>query len=230
MSARTEEAVSSRYAWLAPLYDHAIGEHLFYARARRRTIELLRLAPGATVLDVACGTGLNFPLIEERIGPSGNIVGVDLSEGMLRRARARVQTSGWTNVCLVEMDAASLTRARLEANGALPASAPADAALCTLGLSVVPRWEAAWKAMLGVVRPGGTVAVMDGGDAPGRAAADEVGVLRPFVWMMCRLAAADCTRRPWRRAERELDRVETGRFTWGYMRVAAGTKTDGSVR
>lgn len=77
--------VRRRYEKLAPVYELTLGERL-YARARRRAVELLRLAPGATVVDIACGTGLNFPLIEERIGPAGALIGVDLTAAMLRRA------------------------------------------------------------------------------------------------------------------------------------------------
>jgi 16S rRNA C967 or C1407 C5-methylase (RsmB/RsmF family) len=69
-------------------------------------------------------------LIEERIGPSGSLIGVDLTAGMLRRAGARVQRSGWSNVTLVQDNATSLTRDRLEQVGALPTAKPVDAVLC----------------------------------------------------------------------------------------------------
>jgi demethylmenaquinone methyltransferase/2-methoxy-6-polyprenyl-1,4-benzoquinol methylase len=63
-------------------------------------------APGNSVVDVACGTGLNFPLIEKLIGPDGRIVGVDLTDAMLARAQDRIATNGWSNVSLVQADAA----------------------------------------------------------------------------------------------------------------------------
>jgi ubiquinone/menaquinone biosynthesis C-methylase UbiE len=44
------------------------------------------------VVDIACGTGLNFPLIEEVIGPDGRIVGVDLTDAMLAQAQDRIET------------------------------------------------------------------------------------------------------------------------------------------
>jgi demethylmenaquinone methyltransferase/2-methoxy-6-polyprenyl-1,4-benzoquinol methylase len=58
------------------------------------------------VIDIACGTGLNFPLIEEAIGPDGRIVGVDLTDAMLTQAHDRIQTNGWSNISLVQSDAA----------------------------------------------------------------------------------------------------------------------------
>src|SRR3954447_15488896 len=56
---------------------------------RRRAVRALGLRARDTVGDIACGTGLNFPLIEEVIGPAGRIVGVDLTDAMLARAQDR---------------------------------------------------------------------------------------------------------------------------------------------
>jgi SAM-dependent methyltransferase len=73
-----------------------------YARWQERAVECLELEPGQTVVDVACGTGLNFPLIQQRVGAAGRIVGVDLSPEMLQGARERVSAEGWENVSLIE--------------------------------------------------------------------------------------------------------------------------------
>jgi S-adenosylmethionine-diacylgycerolhomoserine-N-methlytransferase len=215
------DRVRRRYRRLAPIYERTLGERWLYALARRRAIELLRLAPGATVVDIACGTGLNFPLIEERIGPSGSLIGVDLTAGMLRRAGARVQRSGWSNVTLVQDNATSLTRDRLEQVGALPTAKPVDAVLCTLGMSVIPQPEAAWQAMLALVRPGGGAAVMDGGPPPTPTLTTQLA--RPLVWLGCRFFAADWTRQPWKYAQRDLDHVEISWSMWGYVHAAGGT-------
>jgi ubiquinone/menaquinone biosynthesis C-methylase UbiE len=73
---------------------------------RRRAAQALRLRPGDTVVEIACGTGLNFPLLERELGPEGRIVGVDLTGAMLDQAQQRVETNGWRNVSLVQADAA----------------------------------------------------------------------------------------------------------------------------
>lgn len=80
-------------------------------RLRRRAIDRLELAPGARVLDVACGTGLSFPLLAERVGAAGQVVGVELSPEMMRQARARVAQARWPQVTLIE---ASMEDAALE--------------------------------------------------------------------------------------------------------------------
>ena len=76
-------------------------------RAQRlRAAQALRLRPGDTVVEIACGTGLNFSLIEQAIGPEGRLVGVDLTDAMLAQAQHRIETNGWSNVSLVQADAA----------------------------------------------------------------------------------------------------------------------------
>jgi demethylmenaquinone methyltransferase/2-methoxy-6-polyprenyl-1,4-benzoquinol methylase len=76
-------------------------------RAQRlRAVEALGLGPGDRVVDMACGTGLNFALLEEVIGPDGFIVGVDLTDAMLAQAHDRIDKKGWRNISLVQADAA----------------------------------------------------------------------------------------------------------------------------
>jgi ubiquinone/menaquinone biosynthesis C-methylase UbiE len=53
------------------------------------------------VLDVACGTGLSFQLLEEAIGPSGRLISIEQSPEMLALAERRVAAHGWENVTLI---------------------------------------------------------------------------------------------------------------------------------
>src|SRR6201994_1580469 len=70
-------------------------------RAQRlRAVQALGLRPGDSVVEIACGTGLNFSLIEQVIGPAGRIVGVDLTDAMLAQAQHRIETNGWSNISL----------------------------------------------------------------------------------------------------------------------------------
>jgi ubiquinone/menaquinone biosynthesis C-methylase UbiE len=209
-------AVRRRYGWLAPIYDRANLEGLLYAEARARAIELLDLRPGARVLDVACGTGANFPLIAQRIGPSGDLVGVDVTPQMLDQARIRVARAGWSNVHLREGDVCDLAAARVDA--------PFDAAVCTLGLSVIPQWERAWEAMQALVRPDGRLAIMDAGYPEGDSRRGDTVIPRPLAWTLSRLFAADCARRPWRLLQRDTDDTTTQRYTRGWVTAAAGAK------
>jgi SAM-dependent methyltransferase len=62
-------------------------------------------APGESVLDAGCGTGATVLELAARTGPSGRVVGVDISEVMLDRARSRVAEAGLGTVELVRADA-----------------------------------------------------------------------------------------------------------------------------
>ena len=107
---RTRERLIETYRKKAKHYD--ITSRLYPApgypqRAQRlRAVQALGLRPGDTVIDMACGTGLNFPLLEKVVGPGGRIVGVDLTDAMLARAQDRIETNGWSNISLVQADAA----------------------------------------------------------------------------------------------------------------------------
>lgn len=80
---------------------------------RERTIALLDLKPGATVLDTGCGTGKSFELLLDQVGPGGHVVGVDQSPEMIAIAKELVATKGWSNVTIVEgfMETVSLPAA-----------------------------------------------------------------------------------------------------------------------
>jgi len=135
---------------LADRYDRPIS-HIFES-IKRRAYEASGLGPGQRVLVLCCGTGLDFTHILERIGPSGNIVGVDFSFKMLAQARLRVESEGWANVDLVQADVTGL-------DGRFVAEF--DAAVCTLGMSVIPDYPAAYQVMLDALRPGGELMIGD---------------------------------------------------------------------
>jgi len=105
---KTPEFVGARYDRLAPIYG--LFEWLYalpLLGVRRKSVEALQLREGDVVLELGCGTGRNFALIEDRIGPAGSIFGVDMSRGMLARAAALARRRGWTNVQLTCGDAAT---------------------------------------------------------------------------------------------------------------------------
>lgn len=106
----TREEIRDVYQRRAPIYEIAVhGCYLLgfpIGRYRRLTIKALAPVPGDTVVEIGCGTGMNFPLLQAEVGPSGRIIGVDISEEMLKRAARRVREAGWNNVELVHASAA----------------------------------------------------------------------------------------------------------------------------
>jgi SAM-dependent methyltransferase len=110
--------VQSFYGRWAGLYD-AVAKWFPRIRAvRRRAADACRLEPGDTVVEMGCGTGANLAYLREAVGPTGTVVGVDLTRPMLERARRRY--SSFENVHLVHGDATEL-----------PVDGPVDAVLGT---------------------------------------------------------------------------------------------------
>lgn len=117
---------------------------------RGKAVEALHLRPGDTVVDLGCGTGLNFGRLRERVGEQGRIVGVDLTDAMLSGARERAEDHGWDNVELVRSDAAEFE---------FPADV--DGILSTLALSLVPEYDEVIRRGAEALWAGGRWAVFD---------------------------------------------------------------------
>jgi demethylmenaquinone methyltransferase/2-methoxy-6-polyprenyl-1,4-benzoquinol methylase len=199
---RTYQNWAKVYDWLTPIY--ILGNE---KRLRRETIGSLHLQPGQTVLDIACGTGRNFPLILERIGPSGKLVGVDYTSAMLDRARERVKREGWENVELIRADAARIDLER-----------KFDAALCTLAIGVIPDHRGALDRMVAHVKSGGWLAI---GDA--KRSSGWYGFA--FNWLADLLgygAAEVMSRRSWESLQQMLSDFQYEEWFSGFFYVAAG--------
>jgi demethylphylloquinol methyltransferase len=98
----------SYYNSFSRFYDRFVAFHSSDAQSvvRRYLSELAPVIEGERVLDICTGTGSLLPHLLQKVGPSGSVVGVDFSRGMLT---ANLQkTKGFENVCLVEADGAFL--------------------------------------------------------------------------------------------------------------------------
>ncbi|MGF6889263.1 ubiquinone/menaquinone biosynthesis C-methylase UbiE [Nocardia sp. GAS34] len=140
------------------IYDRASR---FYDRGQHNMISLKRAAVhemdlhrGDRVIAFCCGTGLEFPFIRDRIGPEGEILGIDWSEGMLLQAWRRISDNGWKNVELYRGDVSAIPESVLRASSY-------DAGICTLGLSMVSEPERAFQALKSAVRGGGRIVIGD---------------------------------------------------------------------
>ena len=103
-------ALMRRYGVGARWYDVLSGERPVYRAGRLAGIALLDLSPGDAVVDLGCGTGLNFALLLDATGPSGVVIGIDRSAEMLAVAQRRIDREGWGDrVRLIRADAAELS-------------------------------------------------------------------------------------------------------------------------
>jgi phosphatidylethanolamine/phosphatidyl-N-methylethanolamine N-methyltransferase len=96
------EFVAGVYEKLANVYDLAFGPTLNAGRVQ--AVKRMRIRPGEAILEVGVGTGINATLYPRECP----VVGVDLSESMLEKARERLARKGLYNVRLMQMDAAHL--------------------------------------------------------------------------------------------------------------------------
>lgn len=78
------------YNLMAPLYDPALEFAGGLHELRQALADKLELKAGDQVLEVSIGTGSNLSYIAGRIGPTGKIYGIDISEGMLAQARKKL--------------------------------------------------------------------------------------------------------------------------------------------
>ena len=130
---------------------------MIYLPFRQRALAQLDIPPNASVLDLACGTGQNFPLLACRIGARGHLIGLDISRGMLHFARRRSFPNG-PRVSLVHGDSAQLTPALLQKE---TGANLVDSVLCTYGFTSMRDPEAAFSASWNVLKPGGGYGILD---------------------------------------------------------------------
>lgn len=114
-------------------------------------VELAHVEPGATVLDVACGTGAGHLALCRALGPEGKVVAVDISAEMLQRARARAKRVKLRNIRYRRADAEKLSD-RFEKESF-------DVVLSCNGLPNFVHPKRALAEMAQMLRPGGTLAL-----------------------------------------------------------------------
>jgi demethylmenaquinone methyltransferase/2-methoxy-6-polyprenyl-1,4-benzoquinol methylase len=211
----------ARYTRFAGLYNLVSMEPI-YRTGRRLGIGGLKLRPGDHVLDIGCGTGHNFPLLEQAIGEGGHIVGVDLSAQMLEQAARRVERQGWGNVSLVRANAETLDQSDLTTSDVESAPRAFDAVLFTYSLSLMTDWPQAWRQSTTLARDQASVSVVDMQLPQARAR-----WLSPLARLACALGGSDIMAHPWTVLERETTHVKDWTLRGGHIQVRAGTLVPG---
>lgn len=176
---------------------------------RRLAVGALELAPGDTVVELGCGTGLNFAMLRGAVGDAGTVIGVDMNDAMLARARERVRRRGWPNVELVQSDAARF---------AFPDGT--RGVISTFAITLVPEFDEVIRAGVEALAPGGRFAILD--------------FKRPDwppLWLVQAMVAITAPfgvtlemaeRHPWESLERHSDRFRLEELYLGFAYVAVG--------
>jgi ubiquinone/menaquinone biosynthesis C-methylase UbiE len=178
---------------------------------RKMAVDALCLAKGDRVVEMGCGTGRNFALLERAVGPGGTVIAVDLSEAMLVRARRRMARQGWSNVELVQSDAASYE---------FPASV--DGVLSTYTLVILPGYDRVIERACRALKEGKRCVVLDQ-KLPSGPASRLVPLLdvlsRPLEYS--RIVGE---RRLWESIRRHAGNVAVEERYFGFVYLAVGKK------
>ena len=220
MNNPSQEYIIQTYRKRAANYDFTANlYYLFGYREwayRRMAVEALKLQPGDTVLELACGTGINFPLFQRYIGPAGRIVGVDLTDSMLEQANKRVARHGWKNVTLIQHDGSTFQ---------IPPEV--NAVFSSFALSLFPDTGQVLMNIANSLVPGGRLALLELQTPkfwPSWIASTAVALMRPFAvtedWV---------ARRPWEiirsTIKEEFDTVEVTERFFGLTYLISGEKS-----
>jgi ubiquinone/menaquinone biosynthesis C-methylase UbiE len=190
----------------ATAYDTQTGS---FERYRHEIVDELPLRRGDVVIDAGCGTGLCLPLLCDRVGPEGTIIGIDAAPDMLAVAADRVAAAGWSNVVLID--------SRVE-DAALP-----DQVDHVLFCAVhdVMQSSAALDHVLGRVRPGGGVAAGGGKWGPAWAVGLNASVLALHAPYVRDFTGFD---RPWAQLSARVPGLRVREVAMGAGYVASGRR------
>lgn len=219
--ALTKAQLIDLYRVRAAWYD--LSANLYYligfreAWYRKQAVSALGLKPGDTVVEIGCGTGLNFGYLRDVVGEEGRIVGVDLTDAMLVQAEQRIARQGWTNVMLVQCDAASYE---------FPTAI--QGVLSTFALTLVPDYERVIARATEALATGRHLVVLDfrqPDNWPLWLVRLGVWITRPFG-----VSLDLATRKPWEMVKKHFSSVTTKLYFGGFVYIAVGKSTESDSR
>jgi len=157
MNKKLKEAIKY-YDRFAKVYDF-FSPKWYYHNARKYAIQQMALKEGSTVLNVPCGTGQNFEHFQKYMNNTGLIIGIDLSEGMLEKAKEIKNKNDWNNIQIIKEDATKVNTTWLAAH--YDKTLKANAIICDLGLSGFPDWKNVIDNLYDLLAPQGRLVIMD---------------------------------------------------------------------
>ena len=202
--------INTKYRRNARFYDLLVRPLPLFEQLRQRAVDRLGPRPGETVVDLGCGTGLSFELLERGVGPQGRIIGVEITPEMLAKAREKVARHGWSNVTLIEANAEEVD---LE-----PGSV--DAVLCCLTNDIMHSKAAVARAVR-ALRPGGRFVATGVKLAGGRRGRLLNAITRAYS---ATAITVPITPAPWAHLEGLLEPLEVTEDVWGTAYVAHGVQ------
>lgn len=144
------------YRYQRYIYDFTRKYYLF---GRDTLIRELQAPPGASVLEVGCGTGRNLAMIGD-LYPEARLFGLDISAEMLATARTKLKRHGRPDTVLRVADATNFSPTSFGEKGF-------DRIVISYALSMIPAWEKAIDAAIDALNAGGSLHIADFGQQEG---------------------------------------------------------------
>ncbi len=207
--------VVNAYRKYADNYDFIVNFYKLFGlrieKYRQMTVELMGLSKGDTVVEIGCGTGLNFPLVLEKIGSEGKLIGVDITDKMLEQAQKKILENNWSNVELVESDIAEYS---------FPDKI--DGVFSTGAIQYSPQYDKVIKNAHNALKQGRKIVIMD--------FKKSYGIARMFTSILLYFTSPFgankeyIERKAWKSIEKYFDHTTYKEGWGGFLYVSVGTK------
>src|SRR6266404_3539961 len=186
----------------------------FIKPVRQKAVDLLHLKEGDRVLDMGCGPGGSFPYLVRAVGPSGEVVGVEISPEVAINARRRIAKNGWKNVQVIEGDARTVRLTGTFAGALMFAAADVCGS------------QEALENLFPHLRDNARVALFGA-----KTSSHRLGkILNPFFRMMISKLGfptmPGLDYEPWRMVAKHVEKLDVEEYFFGLMFLASGRVTD----
>jgi ubiquinone/menaquinone biosynthesis C-methylase UbiE len=182
---------------------------------RKKAVHALNLNHGDTVVEIGCGTGLNFSLLQKVIGSEGRIIGIDLTEEMLEEAKRLVKKKDWRNVELVNSDAAEFK---------FPENI--DGIISTFAITLIPEFDQVIKNGCRALKKEKRCIVLDL-----KMPSNWLSYLSPlaiFISQPFGVTKDLAMRHPWESIGKYMKNMSMTEFYMGFIYIAVGIKINDS--
>jgi demethylmenaquinone methyltransferase/2-methoxy-6-polyprenyl-1,4-benzoquinol methylase len=212
----TKNHIKRLYRERAGNYD--FSANLYYligfrdASYRKLAISKLGIKEGNTAVEIGCGTGLNFEYALDYIGKTGKLIGIDLTDAMLEKAKDRVLKNNWENIELVNIDAAKYE---------FPQNI--NAVYSSFVLNMVPEYEEIINNAYQALTSDGKLVILDLKQSekwPLWVVKFGVLITKPFGISLDLL-----DRKPWEVMEKYFKKVTVQEIYGGFVYIAVGEKS-----
>lgn len=213
------ERIYRRWAFCYDLVPrvYLLGRDTAY---RKKAIQRLNLKRGDKVLEIGCATGLTFPFIRRVIEEKGEIIGLDYSKALLKKAEARIKRNNWDNIRLIHQEASQLSL-----------DVKVDGVLSIYTMPLVYDYREAIKKAVNLLRNNGRLVILSSKHTPGFFRfLNPVASLanRPFVPYTEK--SIKSWEEIWKIMSGLLKEVKIEKFFFDLIYLASGTKDEGRRR